>query len=127
MTGGEYVPDRAAKTAEALLGLEPDERREQALAAWLHRGVGLGAGIGYALLRRAVPGAARARGLLFGLGFWVLFDEVATVAFGLARPPRAYPWQAHARGLAGHLAFGLVAESTLDLLERLPVPRKRAA
>lgn len=127
VTGGEYVPDRAAKKTEAWLGLEPNERRERALAEWLHWGVGLGAGIGYALLRRAVPEAARGQGLLFGLVFWVLFDELATVASGLARPPRAYPWQAHARGLAGHLAFGLAADTTLDLLERLPVLRRQAA
>ncbi|MCA1652498.1 MAG: DUF1440 domain-containing protein, partial [Acidobacteria bacterium] len=59
------------------------------------------------------------QGLLFGLMFWLGFDEIMTVAAGVARPPQQYPWQAHARGLVGHLAYGVVADTTLDVLDRV--------
>jgi hypothetical protein len=36
---------------------------------------------------------------------------------GFAEPPQAYPWQAHARGFVGHLAFGLAADTVLDVLD----------
>jgi hypothetical protein len=118
VTQGQYVPDRAAQKAAALLRLGLDKHEEQKLAHTMHWGLGLTAGATYALLRRAVPQAAHAQGLLFGLGFWALVDEAATVLFGLAKPPQAYPWQDHVRGLVGHLAYGVVADSTLDLLDR---------
>jgi hypothetical protein len=83
----------------------------------------IGAGVTYALLRRSVPAADPAQGLLFGLGFWTLFDEGTTVAIGLAKPPQDYPWEAHARGLAGQLLYRVVPDTTLDLLGRTEQPR----
>jgi uncharacterized membrane protein YagU involved in acid resistance len=72
----------------------------------------------YALLRRVTSKAAAAQGLLFGALFWALFDEGATVLFGLAKPPQEYPWQAHARGFVGHLVYGVLADTALDVLDR---------
>lgn len=57
------------------------------------------------------------QGLAFGLAFFLLVDALADTALGLAKPPQAYPWQTHARGLAGHLVFGLVTDTSLDLLD----------
>lgn len=81
--------------------------------------MGLTAGAVYAVLRRRLRGVDRAQDLLFGLAFWALSDEAFTVLRGVADPPQRYPWQAHARGLAGHLVYGVVAETTLDVLDRV--------
>lgn len=81
--------------------------------------VGLTAGVLYALARRRIARAHSGQGLVFGLAFWLLFDEIMTVAAGLARPPQEYPCQAHARGLAGHVAYGIAADTTLDALDRV--------
>lgn len=89
--------------------------------AWprgLHWAYGLGTASAYALLRRRAPVAAAGQGLLFGAVFSLMGDELFTAATGLAEPPQEYPWQAHARGFVSHLAFGLAADTTLDLLDR---------
>jgi hypothetical protein len=56
-------------------------------------------------------------GLAFGTAFYLLMDEGAVYALGLTPGPTKFPWQTHARGLAGHLAFGAVASTALDVLE----------
>jgi hypothetical protein len=118
VTEGKYVPDRAAEKVQQTIGLDLTKEQKEQLAMGLHWGVGLTAGVTYALLRRRIPRVAAAQGLLFGLAFSALFDEGATVLFGLAKPPQEYPWQDHARGVVGHLLYGVVADTTLDLLDR---------
>ncbi len=108
----------AAKAAGALgIGLEPEARQKAGAA--LHWGFGIGAGALYGALRRRVPAADAAQGAAFGAAFWLAVDEVANAALGLTPGPAAFPWQAHARGLAGHLVFGTVADSVLDLADRV--------
>jgi hypothetical protein len=83
----------------------------------IHWAVGVGIGALYGALRGRVPGVDRGQGSAFGTAFWLLVDEGANPALGLTPGPRAFPWQAHARGLAGHLAYGVAAETALELTE----------
>jgi uncharacterized membrane protein YagU involved in acid resistance len=53
--------------------------------------------------------------LAFGVAFWLLVDEVGNTVLGLTPPPAEFPWQTHIRGLAGHVVFGLVTETVLEL------------
>ena len=55
---------------------------------------------------------------MFGLGLWLLQDEVLNSVTGLGAKPQEYPWQAHARGLAAHLAYGVVTELALGVVDR---------
>lgn len=118
VTRGRYPPMRMAEKANTLVHLGLSEEQRPYLAQGLHWAYGLGAASAYALFRRRQPDAAAGQGLLFGALFSLIGDELFTSATGLAEPPREYPWQAHARGFVGHLAFGLVANTTLDLLDR---------
>lgn len=117
VTEGRYPPARMAEKVERVLDLGLGEEKRMMLAQGLHWGYGIGAGAAYALLRRRVPRAALGQGLVFGAAFSLVGDELMTALTGLAEPPQVYPWQAHARGLAGHLAFGLAADSALDLMD----------
>jgi hypothetical protein len=119
VTGGRYPTLRMAEKVERLLGLSLTESQRNRLSQSIHWGTGLGAGAAYALLRRRVPAAAAGQGLLFGIVFFLLVDELLNTVAGAAEKPTAYPWQAHARGLATHAAYGLVADSTLDILDRV--------
>jgi hypothetical protein len=114
---GRYPPARMAEKVEGILNLDLPDEKHMMLAQGLHWAYGLGAGTAYALLRRRLPPAAAGQGLLFGALFSLVGDELFTSVAGLAERPTAYPWQAHARGLAGHLAFGLVADTALDLMD----------
>lgn len=117
VTGGSYPPARMANKVDSVMHLDLTEEQRPVLAQGLHWGYGLGAAAAYAVLRRRLPAASAGQGLLFGALFSLVGDELFTSLTGLAEPPQDYPWQAHARGLAGHLAFGLVADSMLDLMD----------
>lgn len=118
VTAALYPPMRMAEKTDDLLHLGLSEEQRPYLAQGLHWAYGLGAASAYALLRHRLPVAAAGQGLLFGALFSLLGDEIFTSATGLAESPREYRWQAHVRGLVGHLAFGLVADTALDLLDR---------
>ena len=107
----------AEKTSE-LIGLRITEQQQQRLGMAYHWGLGLGAGALYAALRPRLGALKRGQGLGFGLLFFLFVDEALNTALGLTPPPQAYPWQAHARGLAGHLAYAVVADTALDVLDR---------
>ncbi len=108
----------AEKAAHALdRDLSEDERKQAGSA--IHWALGVGTGALYGALRNRLPNADWGQGLASGTVFWLLMDEVVTPALGLTPGPTAFPWQTHARGLAGHVVFGMVADSTLKLLDRI--------
>jgi hypothetical protein len=103
----------AAEKAARLAGTELTEEEEKRYGAGIHWGLGIAAGAAYGMMRGRVPGADLSAGLAFGTLFWLLVDEGANTLLGLTPPPGAFPVQTHARGLAGHLAFGVAAETAL--------------
>jgi hypothetical protein len=109
----------AAEKAADAVGQDLSEEQRKQYGSALHWGLGAGAGAAYGALRGRVPGADAANGLLFGAAFWVLIDEGANVALGLTPGPTHFPWQTHARGLAGHLVFGIAADTALRALDQV--------
>ena len=71
----------------------------------------------YAALRDRDLRYSADRGLLYGFLIFILWDEIGSVATGIARRPEDYPWQAHLRSLVGHLALGLATHVALTTLE----------
>ncbi len=108
----------AAEKLARLTGASLGDRHLSILGQAINWGIGIGAGALYDALRHRMQGAGRGQGLAFGTAFFLLGDELLNWALGLSAPPSAYPWQAHARGLATHLAYGLVAETSLELLDQ---------
>lgn len=119
VTGGETSLKRAATKFARLARVRLDDERKRRLAMAIHWAFGIGTGAAYAVLRRRADWAEGAQGLGFGTVFWLAVDEGLVPLLGLSEGPMAYPWQSHARGLAGHLTFGLIAETTLDLLDQV--------
>ncbi|HEV2130803.1 MAG TPA: hypothetical protein VGR27_06860 [Longimicrobiaceae bacterium] len=107
----------AAEKAAGAVGQDLSEEQRKQVGSAIHWG--LGAGAAYGALRGRLPGADLGNGLLFGAAFWALIDEGANVALGLTPGPTEFPWQTHARGLAGHLVFGVAAETALRALDRV--------
>ena len=106
----------ANRVADALdRPLSPKQPHPAGIA--VHYGLGIAPAMAYAALRHDIPELAAGRGLLYGLGLFLVEDEGVAPLLGLASGPTAYPWQAHARGLVSHLVLGVVTHAVLDLLE----------
>jgi len=114
--GGKIAFEVAAEKAARLLGRDLDAQRARRWGGALHEGLGIGGGALYGVLRDRVPGFRVGAGLLFGLAFFLVVDELATTVLRLTPGPRAFPWQTHARGLVGHLAYGAVADTALRVM-----------
>jgi hypothetical protein len=115
---GRISYEVAAERLAGLVGRRLRRRQRARIGVGIHWGLGIAAGAAYGALRRRLPGRSRAAGLAFGAAFWLAVDETLTSALALTPGPGAFPWQTHARGLAGHLAYGLVADAALGVLCR---------
>ncbi len=113
-SGGSVAVEKVA----GMVGQELSNEERKKLEIKLNLGLSMGAGAAYALLRHRVPAADWGHGLAFGALFWLLIDEVGNTVLGLTPPPDKFPWQSHRRGLAGHLMFGLVTETVLELIDK---------
>ena len=125
--GGEPPSHVLAAKVEKRAGLGPTGRQHDIGGDLVHYAIGVMPAVGYALIRHRLPGRGWSRGLLYGLGAFLVQDEALNTAAGLAARPRRYPWQAHARGLIAHLVYGVTTELVLDLLERAAGSDRRTA
>lgn len=108
----------ANRTAEAVgQDLTPKQPNSAGLA--VHYALGIVPGALYGALRHRVKGLGAGHGALYGLGLFLLQDELSNPVLGTSGPPGDYPWQAHARGVAGHLALGTVTDLVCDALDRM--------
>jgi uncharacterized membrane protein YagU involved in acid resistance len=91
------------------------KRQPNAAGISIHYGLGVGAAMAYAALRRRFPTFGLGAGTVFGALVWLLQDEGLNTVTGLAGKPQEYPATTHLRGLAAHMAFGLATELVLRL------------
>jgi len=115
---GEPPANVAATKLEEMFGLHLTRDQHETAGFATHYAIGVGPAAVYALVRDKLPGKGPARGLLYGLGMFLLQDEALNTATGLGAKPQAYPWQAHARGLVAHLVYGVVTEVALNAMEK---------
>lgn len=83
-----------------------------------HYLLGIAPAILYGLYRKRSNRPSTGKGLLFGLGVFLLEDQLINTQAKFANKPGAYPWQSHARGVAGHLIYGAATHASLKLLDR---------
>jgi hypothetical protein len=106
------------------IDLTPEQPHPAGIA--IHYGLGVMPGMLYGPLRHRLGGLRAGRGLLYGLGLFLVNDELLNPVLGLAPGPTAYPWQAHARGLAAHAVLGVATDVALEALDRVTQRRSRA-
>ncbi len=115
---GEPPAGVVVSEVEEATGRELSDQQHDGAQQLVHYAIGVGPAAGYALLRDELPVRGPARGLLYGLGVFLLQDEGINAVTRLGAKPRDYPWQAHARGLVSHLVYGLTTELALNAMER---------
>jgi hypothetical protein len=114
---GRTAYETAAEKLAGLAGRQLSEEERSRLGITLHWALGIAAGAAYGAFARNIPPFRAAGGAKFGTAFWAAVDEGLVSLLGLTPPPKAFPWETHARGLVGHLAFGIVTDRTLRVLD----------
>lgn len=115
---GKYAAHAAAEKMLGGLSKNLSDKQFYAAGKVIHYALGMLPGAMYAAYRHRLKGLSAGSGLLYGLGLFIVVDEVVAPLLGFTSGPKAYPWQAHARGLAGHLALGATTDASLKLLNK---------
>lgn len=118
--GGEQKEgdDATVKAAQAVskgvFDHKLTKREKQVAGPAVHYAFGTAAGGFYGAVAEVAPIVSAGAGLPFSAVFWLVADEAAVPALGLAEPPTAVPLATHANALAAHFVYGL----TTDLVRR---------
>jgi hypothetical protein len=120
---GESSTEALARLGhETLVDKEPDDERKAKLSLLVHWTYGAAQGAAYDAVTRRLPGPRWLQGLTYGGAMWLLGDELAVSALGLADGPTHFPVRQHVHRLGAHLSYGLGAAVTTgtlhDLLDR---------
>jgi hypothetical protein len=110
----EHQDDATVETAKVIskkvFGHELQETEKKPAGAAVHYAFGAATGGLYGAMAEVTPQVTAGAGLPFGAVFWLVADEVAVPALGLAKGPTAYPVSTHVYALASHLVYGVTAE-----------------
>ena len=106
----------ASAIAEPGLGRRLTEREKEIGGPVIHYLFGAAAGAAYGVAAEIDPSAARGAGIPYGIGVWLVADEIGMHAAGFASSPTDYPLSRHAATLATHIVFGLTVEGVRRVL-----------
>jgi uncharacterized membrane protein YagU involved in acid resistance len=125
LLGTHHKESESSTAAFARLGYEaveheePAEPKKKQLSQLVHWTYGAAQGALYDALSRRIPGPPWAQGLAWGGAMWLLGDELAVPALGLAEGPKKYPVHQHVHRLGSHLTYGMAAALTISALHQL--------
>ena len=105
----------AQAIAQRVIHRDLTDREKQIAGPAVHYAYGSLVGAMYGGLAELLPIVSAGMGLPFGGALWLLGDEIAVPALGLAKPPTEYPAEVHADALAAHFMYGV----TTDVLRRV--------
>jgi hypothetical protein len=84
----------------------------------VHYAMGATSAAVYGVLAEVAPMITTGDGIGFGMGVWMLADEVAVPAAGLSKPPQEIPLTTHVYALASHLVYGWITETVRRAVRR---------
>lgn len=125
LIGQHHRPDESATAAlgrimyHAVEERDPGKTTKSELSNLVHWSYGILQGGLYGAVRPAVAGGDLFGGALFGVGLWLLGDELAVPLLGLQDGPRAAPPTTHLNRLALHLTYGMATAATTQLLKQI--------
>lgn len=116
---GKYAAHVAVGKMADAMGKELSDTQQHKAGKVMHYGLGVMPGALYGAMRDRVPGLGAGRGLAYGLGLFIMNDEIINPLMGLSSGPTTYPWEAHWRGLVTHLVLGAVTDTVYDVLDEI--------
>ncbi|GGI92309.1 hypothetical protein GCM10007973_30640 [Polymorphobacter multimanifer] len=115
---GEPPAQALVSKIEGATGKNVEPATHEAVSQAVHYAIGIVPAIGYALLRDRLPMTGVTRGALYGIGLFLMQDEMLNTLAGLGAKPQRYPWQAHARGIVAHTVYGVTTELALNIFDK---------
>lgn len=114
-SSGENATVKAAQSISHAVGAGdiPEEEKESA-GTVVHYAFGGLVGAVYGALASQFPRVSSGYGVAYGSAVWLLGDEAAVPALGLAPSPEKSPLSTHLQALAAHCMYGF----TTDLVMR---------
>lgn len=100
----------ATAASRPLLHRELTKKEKELAGPMVDYGFGTLAGGVYGAAAELAPAVTAAGGSGYGAAVWLLGDELAIPAAGLAKWPKHYPAKTHAYALASHVVYGLAME-----------------
>jgi hypothetical protein len=108
----EPATNKAADAiASFVTGREVPKEYKAAAGSVVHYAMGGATGALYGAIAERKRDVTAWAGLPFGAAVWLLADEIAVPASGLAKGPTSYPASTHAYAFASHLVYGAATES----------------
>jgi hypothetical protein len=111
----EESEDATVKAAQELtratLGRDLDTEEKKKAGPAIHYAFGTLAGAVYGLSVEFLPVARVGFGSLFGTVLFLIADEIAVPALGLAPKPTESPLSSHVYGLSSHFVYGIATET----------------
>jgi hypothetical protein len=114
----ESPTETMARKLLAPLGVHLEGAAKRTAGHVVHLGYGTVWGALYGALHGRVPFAGRLFGLGFGLGLFLLGDELMLPALKLTPPPKQIPLPVHLSTLAAHFVYGSATEGSFRLMRR---------
>lgn len=84
----------------------------------VHYGMGTSSAAIYGVLAEVAPVVTIGDGAAFGTSVWLLADELAVPAAGLAKPARQTPVSTHIYAFISHLVYGWITETVRQAVRR---------
>lgn len=121
--GGAEEQNATVATAEAIsrnvFGHDLSECEKQIAGPAVHYAYGSIVGAIYGGVAEWFPLVGAGFGLPFGFVLWLVGDEIAVPALGLAKGPAEYPASVHADALAAHLLYGFTTDMARRVLRHV--------
>lgn len=120
----ETATQTVARRVVEGMALRGPVKHKQAAGEAVHYAFGGAWGGLYGLLAASAPVVCTLRGgMAFGLGVWLVSDNLILPSFRLAAWPGAYPVNSHVYAIAAHAVYGGAAFAAIVALQRLTSPR----
>jgi hypothetical protein len=125
LVGKQYKEGEASTEAagrheyELVTHKEPKRETKTVLSYLNHYGFGMAGAAAYGAIRGRARIPDIVGGLVLAVALWGLANELAVPLLGLSEGPTASPPELHAHTLAAHIAYGLAASATTQVLEKV--------
>lgn len=116
--GGRFTYEKAVTLAAQKLHLNLTDEQVKQFGWALHKGIGSLGGKQFSLLSKKFPKVGRLGGLVYGITFFVIIEELLMHLLTTSTEPKKLSWKHNGANILSHVAYGLAVEVGLQMLNK---------